>query len=273
MEIEAVLSPEKIKSEFRISYGSVASETHPNRNEDAVCVNEKKLIFGLFDGVGGIENGEIASKNGVNQLDMNSQKIFYNMSEDNAESFLRTTFNGINKRNFEEVVFSTGVAGVVCGEAKNKRMVIANVGDSRAYRYRDNYLYQITIDDNSISEFLGYNLKTREVQSRLNNAVNPDKDLTKEEYLYFNNRNVITASLGHKELSTRIYSVSLKKGDKILFCSDGVSDNLTDNEIRDILKDTTNNEASVLIEKAKTLSQGNHPRSKKDDMSAIVVNF
>ena len=74
-----------------------------------------------------------------------------------------------------------------------------------------------------------------------------------------------------KELQTKFYNIkNLKQGDKILFCTDGISDNLTDNQIGMILKEDSD-EAYYLAEIAKKISKSGKPRSKMDDMSAIVV--
>lgn len=261
---------EIIKDKIRVEFKSVASEKHPDRNEDNIFIDNEKQIFGVFDGVGGIKHGEVASQNCVDQLKIDSQNVPNKITEDDARDFLAEVFFKANKKNFEEGVESTAVAGIISEENGVKSIIVANVGDSRAYLYRDGVLEQITIDDNLMSYELRYKEPIKELQSKLNNVIDPEIELNEDEQIFYNQRNIITASIGNKEVQTRFYKQDLKIGDKILFCTDGVNDNLTDNEIKEILKEN-NNEASLLIEKAVNVSKSNNLRSKRDDMSAIVV--
>lgn len=273
MENERIYFQEKIKNEYRVNQYSIPSEKHLDRNEDKIYINQEKDVFALFDGVGGIKNGDVASLNCVNKLNEECLNIEKSNSEDKIELFLKEVIAKINQKNFEEGVCSTGLIGVVYGEEKNKKMMLVNVGDSRCYLMRKGNLYQISIDDNSVSEMYGYNSKSIELQNKLNNIENPESELSGAEQVFFASRNRITAALGKKENATgRIYRFNINNGDKVLFCSDGISDNLTDKEIKNILINT-NKEAEALILKAKEVSRSNSARSKKDDMSAIVVNF
>lgn len=273
MENERIYSQEKIKNEYRVNYQSVASKDHPERNEDKIYINQDKNIFALFDGVGGIKNGEIASLTCSEILSQASERLTVNSSEDNLEFFLKKVIDSSNKKNFDNKVCSTAIIGALYGNDKNRKMMLVNVGDSRCYLLRNKELNQITIDDNEISRSYGYGERCRELQKKLNNCTDPQRDLKSDEQVYFNYRNVVTSVTGKKEnIEGKFYNFNVKNGDKVLFCSDGISDNLTDTEIKNILMNT-NMESEFLIQKANEVSKSNSARSKVDDMSAIVVNF
>ena len=92
---------------------------------------------------------------------------------------------------------------------------------------------------------------------------------------FFDSRNVLFNALGQGEFEPRVGSFDTNRGDRFLLLSDGVSDNLTDTEIASILKDHINPDeaADTLVSAAKTRSKEKRPRSKPDDMTALVVEI
>ena len=85
-------------------------------------------------------------------------------------------------------------------------------------------------------------------------------------------RNKITCAVGWTDFPRiQTCSLALLPGDRILLCTDGVHDNLTDQEIEEVLRGTDEASAQRLVSTAYHRSQQTHFRAKQDDISAIVA--
>ena len=100
-------------------------------------------------------------------------------------------------------------------------------------------------------------------------------NLSAEDLKHFDRRNKITCALGWEEFQVaHTSSIDLISDDRILLCTDGIHDNLTDNEIEELLrKGPVAASAQQLVQSACQRSQEQQRRSKPDDMSAIVVLY
>ena len=140
---------------------------------------------------------------------------------------------------------------------------IASVGDSRAYLFRRDTLTAITQDDNMIP---------KKIAEKYENVTSADQ-LNDKEQKGFLLRSIITQAVGQPEaLEIRCYSVVLTVGDKLIFTTDGVSDNLTFLEVEKIAGQN-GNVATLLVENARMRSKEDHFRSKPDDISCIVIEI
>jgi protein phosphatase len=110
---------------------------------------------------------------------------------------------------------------------------------------------------------------------RIDQASHPE-ELSETELAYFNKRNGITQALGDPQLLVvHIDQISIGPGDRILLCTDGIHDNLTDREIEEIVRrGARTTTARALVEHAVQRSRqasSTMMRAKPDDMSAVVV--
>ena len=109
---------------------------------------------------------------------------------------------------------TTLVGALVRKEGKGKRAYILNVGDSRAYHISGQKIVRITKDHSLVEEML-----TR-------------GDITQDEAMRHPNRNLITRVVGtEKQVDCDLFQVSLKKDDRLLLCTDGLTNTVTDQEI------------------------------------------
>ena len=105
---------------------------------------------------------------------------------------------------------TTLVSAVVVGH----RAEILNVGDSRAYLIRGKTLQQITHDHSVVAELVERG------------------ELTPEQALHHPNRNLITRAVGVEErVESDLFSLHLRRGDRLLLCSDGLSNTLSEEEL------------------------------------------
>lgn len=270
------------EQDFEVGAKSVASEEHPDRNEDAMLQLPEKKIFGVLDGVGGMAAGEEASRLAKEYIEEALKKLPENISSKETEAALEELLKEANARILEEweknparygMSTTASVVRIFEGEGKERKAIIGNVGDSRVYlRHSDGGFEQVTLDD-SIVRVIGANEEeARLLQDKLNNIEDPDT-LTEEERGMFDRRNVVYQVLGMKAIKPRIYTIDISEGDRLILTSDGIHDNLTDKEIAAILEKSKSSGEAVdnLIKSAQERSRSSHPRAKADDMSAIVA--
>lgn len=274
-------SQEKKVDVIKIESRTVASENHSSRNEDAILVDYKNNVFGVFDGMGGHSSGDKASNMAKDCVTYGLTEMPNDLSADEKTDYLSDVLAGANKLIIDQAktdktdMGTTAVVGLIHKDELKTQAIVASVGDSRTYLYRDGILEQITMDDDAAKyEFRNKISKVKEIQKKLSNVVNPQTDLTDEEQTFFNRRNQISAALGIPEnFRVQTYIVDIKPGDKLLFCSDGLSDNLTENQIATTMSDKKDIASNLINMAIETSRNGFNPRNKKDDMSAIVVEI
>ena len=225
-------------------------------NQDAFAANilpDGAALAVVCDGMGGASAGDIASKTAV---DIISQYILtsYLPSMD-SEDIIKLINNAIISANVEvydlslkdEKLSGMGTTAVVA-IVRESEAVICNIGDSRAYLFGEN-LEQITRDHSVVQSLVESGKLSRE-EAR----VHPEK-------------NVITRALGVEEnVLTDSYIVKLDKDVKILLCTDGMSNYVSEELMFNIV---TNNDidkiTDLLIDEA---NRG----GGKDNITVAVVS-
>jgi serine/threonine protein phosphatase PrpC len=188
-------------------------------NEDAFRVfeNTEGLLVVVCDGMGGHVGGRLASNTAVNQIE-----LAWRSRSPNAEP-RRLLEESIQKAAAE--VYSLGGSsaaeerpGSTCVAAWLSRqgLYVAHVGDSRAYRYRSGTLYPLTVDHTVVEAWIAAGQLTREQAKG-----HPDAHR-------------ITRALGilpNVDVEHRPVE-ELRAQDRLLFCSDGLTDLVSEQELR-----------------------------------------
>lgn len=155
---------------------------------------EKGFLFALADGVGGCDDGERASAFAIAEA---ARRYYADPSADLAHSLRRVieaTHRTLRRKQLDAQLATTFTAAVVCDD----QMILANVGDSRAYLWRKGEWVQLTCDHNRATQ--------REAHGM-------DGD----------DRNRLTRGIGHGcAIGVDIWSYRLQVGDCVLLCSDGL---------------------------------------------------
>ena len=108
---------------------------------------------------------------------------------------------------------------LVAAAIEKGKVFVVYVGDSRAYLYRQNDLKQITTDHSYVMELV------------------KSGTITREEAEVHPKRNIITRAIGIREdVEADVVIEDIKQGDKILLCTDGLSNMVSQNEMETILK-------------------------------------
>jgi len=186
-------------------------------NEDAFLA--RPSIFLVADGMGGHAAGEVASRLAVAsfaalpQSGLHAEDI--DLAIEQANASIVDQGSGSNREGMGTTV--TGLAVVEAGGSEH--WIVFNVGDSRVYRYADERLVQLSVDHSEVEELIGAGQITRE-QARSHPR-----------------RNIITRSLGTVPAPRADHwLLPPRHGDVFLICSDGLIDELTDEQISAVLE-------------------------------------
>ena len=173
-------------------------------------------LYIVADGVGGGSAGEVASEYAAKKV----LHEYYHSSEPDLGERLKTAIHAANAGIFEHVqrrpelgrMGTTLVAAVVRGD----ELVVANVGDSRAYLIRKGEIHQVTRDHSLVARLVD------------------EGSITPEEAETHPRRNVVLRSLGAgAKVYSDIFDGRVQRGDQIVLCSDGLMRHVTDDEILD----------------------------------------
>ena len=139
---------------------------------------------------------------------------------------------------------------MVAAVFQDKTLYVANIGDSRLYIINDD-IKQITMDHSLVEELI------RNGQLERNKGRNhPEK-------------NIITRAMGSRdEAMPDFFELQLNDGDKVLLCSDGLSNMVEDDEIRDIVIDSPDLEDTV----SSLISRANY-YGGNDNISVIIISI
>lgn len=199
------------------------------QNQDAYAAGELPCGIGwavVCDGMGGAAGGAIASTTAVRHIADNVTALFRNgFGEMNIRNILTSVIENANTQVFDMAMKNEELRGmgttVVVAVTDGKRVNIAHVGDSRAYRLSaDGVITQITADHSV-------------VQQMVNRG-----EITAEEARFHPNRHIITRAVG---VSDRVIvdfdEYESQDGDVLLICSDGLTGYVTDECIGQVMRD------------------------------------
>ena len=203
-------------------------------NEDAAGCFESKNNIPLMmvcDGIGGHNAGEIASAMALMSIGQAWEKTEFNDIEE-VYQWLIQKITEANEAIFTrsaqyEDLYGMGTTVVVASIIGNQLM-IANVGDSRAYVLRNFQLKQLTEDQSLV------------------NALLKSGEITPEEAENHPNKNIVTQSLGvTSSVEIDFVRMTIKNEDTLILCSDGLSDMLSLEEIRNVMNHYSDVEQQV----------------------------
>lgn len=257
-----------------------ASEHHPNHNDDNYFTDPERGVFGVFDGVGGRPGSDMAAKIAAEEL-----LDYSSVSESVADpdlirqqlvGVLSRADRSIRSQSGPEIMTTATVMKLFNDKSGDPHCMVASVGDSRAYLWRDNQLAMLTIDHSSGLTGMTDAGKMRQ-QSRLA-EVTSDRELGLDLARAFYNRNAITQVLGggYNSNDVCIKDLLLQAGDSLILTTDGVHDNLTSSEMTRLIgsvADDPDRTPEALVAAAIARSREGGFRSKPDDMTAVVVRI
>jgi PPM family protein phosphatase len=185
------------------------------RNEDSYVIAPP--LFAVADGMGGAQAGEIASKLAAAALEDTDSGAL--SGEDRVTSVIQEANRRVYERSNEDPNASGMGTTITVALVEDSGVTIGHVGDSRAYRYREGSIEQITEDHSLVNELM------------------KSGKLSPEEAETHPQRSVITRALGtDPDVDVDSFTVEAQVGDVFLLCSDGLTTMVDDEEILGVLE-------------------------------------
>ena len=215
------------------------------QNEDSLVV--KPPLYVVADGMGGHAAGEVASEIAVSVIEANApdhpdaEALGHAVEEAN-----RAIINAALAGEGREGMGTTCTAAIL----EKDRLVLAQVGDSRAYLLHNGTLTQLTRDHSLMADMI------------------ESGQITPEEARIHPNRSVITRALGSDPATIPdLYEINVQSGDRLLLCSDGLTSMVPDAQIEAIMNRLPDSQlcASQLVTAA--INAGG-----MDNVTVIVTN-
>ena len=242
-----------------------------NINQDSYALLPDRGLYVVADGMGGAQGGEVASRLAIETLQeayrepgadsleaafAQANHRIYEAADDPQLRGMGTTTVAIAIVSDDDPGGDLSAAGADGQGADNdrgeavERLVVVNVGDSRAYLYRDGGLTQLTDDHSVVAELVR------------------DGRITAEEAEAHPQRNVITRVLGvYPEVTADLWPVDPARGDRFILCSDGLFNEVSDDQISSVLRrlDDPDEAAAELVRMA---NEG----GGRDNITVVIVD-
>src|SRR3954447_26614661 len=186
---------------------------HRPTNEDAAFASAR--LAAVADGLGGAAAGEVASRTVIEAL----ARLDARRADGALENALREAVSRSNRAISSMAASDPDKAGMsttltAVALADDERLVVTNIGDSRTYLRRDGELTQLTRDDSLVQLLVDAG------------------QITAEEARRHPRRSVLLDALdGQERREAPLTSVEARPGDRLLLCSDGLSDVVEDDAI------------------------------------------
>lgn len=210
-------------------------------NEDACFVIPSHDVYIVADGVGGNNSGEIASGTAVSEMAafVNDENLEGCQNAEEIFGFfyeaLEVANDSIYKMGIENEANRGMATTVVAAYIRDDSAYVSNIGDSRAYLFRDSRLNRITTDHTYVNELISKGV------------------ITEEEAETHRQKNVITKALGTERLADPdFFKVSLEKNDILMLCSDGLHGEVPQEDMEKVLASgkSMNDTCALLVDEA-----------------------
>lgn len=224
-------------------------------NQDSIFVSTQQVgkldnLFIVADGMGGHKAGDVASRVAIEKF----VKYVCTTHMTDPANILDSGIISINKDIYDMALSNKDYDGMgttfVVTTLAGNHVYIANVGDSRLYLVNKE-IQQITRDHSLVEDMVRMGM------------------IEKEEARTHYKKNVITKALGvadDKTSTPDIFEIEIEKGDKLLLCSDGLTNMVEDYDIKKII-----NKSEGIEDAIRSLIEQANENGGKDNISAILI--
>jgi protein phosphatase len=245
-------------SEVELRYGAATDVGRVREvNEDSYLAAAP--VFVVADGMGGHDGGDVASRIVVEE--------FTRLAEDGYDptrgpDAVADTLAACHRRIIEYAdeqarrtgrdfqAGTTAVAALLVDDDGAPAWLVANLGDSRAYRYADGELEQVSVDHSLVQELVD------------------DGYLTRDEMAHHPARHVVTRALGGPDLvEPDFFRLPLHSAGRLVLCSDGVTEMIDDHAVAAICQEATDAQDAADRLVAEAVRAGG-----RDNATAVVVD-
>ena len=222
-------------------------------NEDSAFTSAQ--LIAVADGMGGHAAGEVASRIAIRVLQKLAPTLTATeIDEDSVEDLLMHSLHSIDAEIAavaDEEIEKRGMGTTLTALLiRDNHIALLHVGDSRCYRLRGNTLEQLSNDHTVIQELLDQGA------------------ITPAEAVEHPQRSMLTQALrGDGDVTPVLQMYEVKKGDRYLLCSDGLSGVLTDKEIKVGLKKSDKDEV------VKFLNDATYINGAPDNVTILIADI
>lgn len=230
-----------------------------DNNQDSYYISTSldHPLFIIADGMGGHKAGEVASKMAIERVSSSLEKDLADveLNDETIKDKIKKSIHQANEQIFKKSQESEKYSGmgttVTLAFIKNRKIFIGHAGDSRAYIYRDEELSQVTEDHTLVAELVK------------NGSINKKEAETHPQ------RNFITRAVGtSEEILVDLLVEDRNKEDILLLCTDGLTNMLSDDEIKKHLHE--NDEIQIACDK---LVKHANSRGGFDNITTLAVKL
>ncbi|KQL35472.1 Stp1/IreP family PP2C-type Ser/Thr phosphatase [Psychrobacillus sp. FJAT-21963] len=224
-------------------------------NEDRADVfvrSDGRILAVVADGMGGHNAGDVASEIAISEF----KRYFaaYNPSIVKAKDWLTYTFQSINQAIVKHSTVNKGCEGMgttlIAGLFEQNKGIIAHVGDSRVYELLPNGIGRITRDHSYV------------------NVLIDSGEISEEQAKTHPKKNVLMKAVGTEQtIQPDFHEVEFQPNSYLLFCTDGLSNKLSEPFIHSILYSNTS-----LAEKGAELVEEANRAGGEDNISLIILS-
>jgi len=217
-------------------------------NQDTFFTSDEHGLWILADGMGGNRGGEVASQIAKESL---SKELIEDVDIKTAILTAHRAILSHGSENFE--LKGLGTTVVLVKEFVRKIRIVW-VGDSRVYLWRNQTLTQLSKDHSVVERLLDSGM------------------INKSEAINHPQRNLVTSVLGlslsdDADLEIGQLEEEWREGDKLMLCSDGLSDELEDTQIKEIMTSQTDSESQVDALLKAALAAGG-----RDNTTVVIID-
>lgn len=214
-----------------------------SNNEDSYKIGQNYAV--VADGMGGHNKGEVASKMAVDII-----SDFITAKKCGPVQAIEAANKEIFKKSSKAEFAGMGTTTVMCIIEEDKAL-IANVGDSRGYLFRNGELKQITKDHSLVQKLID------------------DGEITEEEAEMRADKSVILRAVGaDKDIKVDVFENDVFEGDIILLCTDGLTNCVgKDKIIKTLAKNIS------VQKKAEELVKNANENGGFDNITAVLLEF
>ncbi|MGH9109312.1 MAG: Stp1/IreP family PP2C-type Ser/Thr phosphatase [Acidimicrobiales bacterium] len=231
--------------------GSATDVGRVRRSNQDVALEETDL-FAVADGMGGHVGGDVAASVAVDTLrrSFRGQPTVEGLRRAVAEANAAVWRRGQDQSGLRGMGTTLTATAVVAADDGRQVIALANVGDSRAYVFTRGRAIQVTADHSLAEE------KVRQ------------GELTEAEAAIHPHRHILTRALGvSSDVDVDLWELHLGEGDRILLCSDGLTNEVTDERIGEALRSVPDP-----TDAARTLVDAAVAHGGNDNVTVVVVD-
>ena len=219
---------------------------------DVMKIQSEGLLFAVFDGMGGMKDGKLASETAAAHI----RNFFQNMdrSSDISAQIVDALYEASDA--VCELIGGDGGSTAVVSVILNESLYYASVGDSFLYLKRGNNLYRLNAEHNVLHDEYLDCVRSGDLDPEYCRRVDEAAALTQ-----------FLGKIGMDEVDHFIRPMALEDGDVLLSCSDGVGGVLSENEIMTALSFRSERAMCQHIEQCLLA----HDLQYQDNYTALVV--